>query len=93
MYWSKVIIASLVASPSFARQQRLGAHVEMVGEGIVFDVPLSTQFSSRSLEVDQQQDGADAYGLEPINYDELSNEKTEEGADAIEHEDVSRYYL
>ena len=77
-----MIIASLVASPSFAQQQRLGAHVEMVGEGIVFDEPLSTQFSSRSLEVDQQ-DGAFAH--------ELSNEKTEEGADAIEHEDVSSY--
>ena len=88
MYWSKVIIASLVASPSFARQQRLGAHVEMVGEGVVFDEPLSTQFSSRSLEVDQQQDGADAYGLEPV---ELSNEKNDEGAEATEYEDVSSY--
>ena len=62
----------------------------MVGEGIVFDEPLSTQFRSRSLEVDQQ-DGVVAYGLEPIKYDELSNEKTEEGADDIEHEDVSSY--
>mmetsp|Transcript_2747 Transcript_2747/g.3918 ORF Transcript_2747/g.3918 Transcript_2747/m.3918 type:complete len:437 (+) Transcript_2747:169-1479(+) len=68
MYWSKVIIASLVASPSFARRQRLGRpalldNVEMVGDGVGFDEPPSTQFSSRTLEIDQQ-DGADAYALE-----------------------------
>lgn len=63
-----MIIASLVASPSFARRQRLGRpalldNVEMVGDGVGFDEPPSTQFSSRTLEIDQQ-DGADAYALE-----------------------------
>eukprot|EP00986_Skeletonema_menzelii_P013503 scaffold7923_cov154-Skeletonema_menzelii.AAC.10 len=81
MYWSKVIIASLVASPSFARLQRLGGHVEIVGEGMGFDEPPSTQFGSRrSLKVD-------AYGLEPSKYDEQGIEKNDEVSDAIEPED------
>lgn len=42
MYWSKIIIASLAASPTFARRQRLGGpalldNVEMVSEGKIFD--------------------------------------------------------
>eukprot|EP00985_Skeletonema_marinoi_P006483 scaffold2803_cov96-Skeletonema_marinoi.AAC.4 len=77
MYWSKVIIASLVASPSFARQQRLGGpallyHVEMVSEGTVFDEQPLAQFSSRTLVADQQ-DGvdADAYdGQDMFNNDD-----------------------
>ncbi len=66
MYWSKLIIASLVASPASARRQGLGRlleNVEMVGDGVGFDEPSSTQLSSRTSEFDQQ-DGADAYALE-----------------------------
>lgn len=91
MYWSKVIIASLVATPSFARQQRLGGpaledHVEMVGDGIVFDESPSTQFSSRNLEVDQQ-DGADAYAVEESSkHDEQDAEKNDEDAAVFETE-------
>mmetsp|Transcript_24730 Transcript_24730/g.42099 ORF Transcript_24730/g.42099 Transcript_24730/m.42099 type:complete len:456 (+) Transcript_24730:109-1476(+) len=83
MYWSKVIIASLVASPSFARQQRLGGpalldHVEMVSEGTVFDEQPLTQFSSRTLVADQQ-DGVDADA-----YDGQDIDNNDDGVDEPE---------
>jgi len=88
MYWSKVIIASLVASPSFARQQRLGGpalldHVEMVSEGTVFDEQPLTQFSSRTLVADQQ-DGVDADA-----YDGQDIDNNDDGVD--EPESVSSH--
>ena len=88
MYWSKVIIASLVASPSFARQQRLGGpalldHVEMVSEGTVFDEQPLAQFSSRTLVADQQ-DGVDADA-----YDGQEIENNDDGVD--EPESVSSH--
>lgn len=56
-------------------------NVEMVGDGVGFNEPPSTQFSSRTLEVDQQ-DGADAYELE-----------LDEDAAVIESESVSNVYV
>ena len=61
-----MIIASLLASPLFARRQGLGRlleNVEIVGDGVGFDEPSSTQFSSRTLEFDQQ-DGTSASAQE-----------------------------
>jgi hypothetical protein len=86
MYWSNVIIASLVAAPTFA-QQRLGGpellmNVEMVGEGKVIDIDSFGEegvwlVSSRKVDVDShQQDGAGA------------SEKNVEDVEVIEVESV-----
>lgn len=90
MHWSKVIIASLASSPSFAQQQqRLGGPelvdhgVEMVSEGKIFDDASEGgwEAGSRNFEVDQQ-DGADAS-------DEQDIEKNVEDAAVFEPESVS----
>lgn len=86
MYWSNVIIASLVAAPTFA-QQRLGGpellmNVEMVGEGKVIDIDSFGEegvwlVGSRKVDVDShQQDGAGA------------SEKNVEDVEVIEVESV-----
>lgn len=89
MHWSKVIIASLASSPSFAQQQqRLGGPelvdhgVEMVSEGKIFDDASEGgwEAGSRNFEVDQQ-DGADAS-------DEQDIEKNVEDAAVFEPESL-----
>lgn len=81
MYWSKVIIASLAATPTFA-QQRLGGpelldHVETVGEGKFIDM-----IGEEGGWVDQQ-DGADVSAHHLRKIDEQGTEKNLEDAEVF----------